>query len=112
MCETRKFRNDRKICRDLKEGFCIVAMNTRETILRLWDCYGDYTMYAPPGEVFDVPTIELWLKRGIGVVLPNLRDMDTDRKPLDAKAIESKELQEKREIAKRRTRLPAKRRAA
>lgn len=72
---TRAYR-DQKICRDLKEGFCILALNTAENIMRLWDCYGSYTMYAPPGEVFDTATIELWLRRGIGVRLPNLYDMD------------------------------------
>lgn len=76
MAETRAYR-DRGICRRLKEGQCILAFNMRENIMRLWDVYGMYTMYAPDGEIFDVPTIETWLKNGIGVVLDDLAQKDT-----------------------------------
>lgn len=68
---TRSFQEE-KVCRQLKSGECILRLNRAETMLRLFDFRGFYTMYAPIGQVFDVDTIREWMAEGIGVALKGL----------------------------------------
>lgn len=68
---TRSFREER-VCKQLNPGECILRLNSAENMLRLFDYRGFYTMYAPPGQTFDVDTIQEWMEEGIGIKLKGL----------------------------------------
>lgn len=76
-----RLMREEKFCRSLKPGQCVVAINGRETIARILDCRGSYTMYAPEKTVFDIGTIKGWMSEGLGVIINETDTTKYERQP-------------------------------
>lgn len=76
-----RLMREEKFCKSLKPGQCVVALNGRETIARILDCRGSYTMYAPDDTHFDVNTIKAWMQEGLGVTINETQATKYERQP-------------------------------
>lgn len=72
---------EERFCRSLKPGQCVVAINGRETIARILDCRGSYTMYAPEKTRFDLNAIRQWMAEGLGVTICETENTKHERQP-------------------------------